>query len=85
MGVGERVTIEGTLEGSVGDIEMSKSTAMIVSVAGLALLLVSALADYIGLGAGAVDFGNKQITASIVGALIFIAGLVMASRSKGPA
>ena len=55
---------------------------MMVSAVGLIALLVSALADYVGVGAGEVDFGNKQIMGSVVGALLLVVGLVMGGRAK---
>ena len=63
---------------------MTRPTAMTVSAIGLIVLLASVLADYIGVGAGEVDFGHKQIIGTIVGALILVAGLVLTSRAKPP-
>ena len=61
---------------------MSKSKGMTVSAVGLAVLIISIAADYIGVGAGEVDYGNKQIMGTVLGALVFIGGGVLSGRAK---
>ncbi len=51
-------------------------------VVGLAALLISALADPIGIG-GQSGFGWKQVVGVIVGGIVAIVGLTQATR-KGP-
>jgi hypothetical protein len=56
-----------------------KTTSVIVLLVGLVILVLSLVADYIGLGEG-TGFGNKQIVGTIVGAGIFVVGLVMMQK-----
>ncbi len=53
-----------------------KLTSILMIVIGIALLIISLLADMIGLG-GAVGFGWKQIVGTVVGAAAVVAGLVV--------
>jgi hypothetical protein len=56
----------------------------VVTVAGLALLLLSALADPIGVGEGG-GFGWKQTTGVIVGAVVVVVGLALLYVRQGKA
>ena len=49
---------------------------ILMIVIGIALLIVSLLADTLGLG-GAAGFGWKQILGSVVGAVAVVAGLIV--------
>ena len=53
-----------------------KIIGILMIVIGIALLIISLLADTLGLG-GAVGFGWKQILGSVVGAAAVVAGLVL--------
>jgi hypothetical protein len=54
---------------------------LIVLVAGIALVVLSALADPIGIG-GKSGFGWKQGTGVGVGALVAIVGAVLVARAR---
>ena len=56
----------------------------IVVAVGAVLLLVSALAEPIGLGDGD-GFGSKQITGVIVGAVVMVVGLALMYVRRGEA
>ena len=53
-----------------------KIIGILMIVIGIALLIISLLADTFGLG-GAAGFGWKQILGSVVGAAAVVAGLVL--------
>jgi len=60
---------------------MSRRTVGLIGAAvGAALVLVSSTADLIGISSGgsAEMFGRRQIVGTVVGALILVAGLVVA-------
>jgi hypothetical protein len=57
----------------------------VVFVVGVLILLVSALADVLGLGASAAVFGYRQIVGSLVGAVIVVAGAALYWRAGGRA
>jgi len=54
---------------------MSGRTALILTAAGLLVGLASGLADVMGLGQH-VGFGPRQTTGVILGAVVFLVGLV---------
>ena len=54
----------------------------VVTAAGLAFLVVSALADPIGVGEGG-GFGWKQTTGVIVGAVVVVVGLALMYVRRG--
>lgn len=54
----------------------SKTTSTILLVAGLLLLVLSLIADMIGIG-GVPGFGYKQILGSVIGAIAATAGFFM--------
>jgi hypothetical protein len=54
----------------------TKVLGMIAVLVGVVLLLVSVLADYIGLG-GAPGFGTRQIIGALAGAIVALAGFVV--------
>jgi hypothetical protein len=56
----------------------------VVTAAGVALLVLSALADPIGLGEGG-GFGWKQTTGVIVGAVVVVVGLALMYVRRGEA
>ena len=55
-----------------------KASGIIVAVLGGALIIISALADVIGIGEG--DFGGRQIAGVVIGALGVIVGGLVALR-----
>lgn len=59
----------------------SKTVALLVTITGLLVALFFALADVIGVGNPA-RFGSKQMGGTMVGALIFIVGLVIYLRQR---
>ena len=69
------------LEGRRREIAMSRKTlGIIVAVVGVALLVISALADVIGIGGG--GFGFRQIAGVVVGALGAVLGGFAAFRDR---
>lgn len=59
-----------------------KVIAVILLVVGVALLLLSVLADVVGIGGVPTVFGYKQIAGSAVGAIIAIVGAVLYWRTS---
>ena len=59
----------------------NRSLAVGLVVVGVALLLVSAMADIVGLGATRLVFGYKQLAGSAVGAVLAIIGAVLYWRA----
>jgi hypothetical protein len=59
----------------------NKSLAVGLLVVGVAVLLVSALADVVGLGATRLVFGYKQLAGSAVGIIVAIVGAVLYWRA----
>ena len=60
-----------------------KKIGPIVIAIGVVIVLVSALADPIGIGSDGSGFGWKQVVGVIVGALVAIAGIAISMRSQG--
>jgi hypothetical protein len=57
-------------------MEMGGKTAgIVVLVVGIVILLLSLLADAMGIGGG--GFGPRQIAGTVVGAVVTIVGLVL--------
>ena len=59
----------------------SRVVGAVLLVAGVAILLISALADVVGLGASATVFGYWQILGSLAGAIVAVAGAVLYWRA----
>ena len=60
---------------------MSRKTfGIVVAVLGVALIIISALADVIGIGSG--GFGGRQIVGVVIGALGVIVGGLVAFRQS---
>lgn len=59
----------------------SKTVTLIVTIVGLLVALFFALADVIGVGNPA-RFGSSQIGGTVVGAVVFIVGLVIYLRQR---
>ncbi|MGH7452044.1 MAG: hypothetical protein ACRENG_11900 [bacterium] len=59
----------------------SKTVALIVTIVGLLVALFFAFADIMGVGNPA-RFGCRQIVGTVVGALVFIVGLVIYLRQR---
>ncbi len=53
-----------------------KTTGTIWLAVGIIILILSLVADSIGLGEGQ-GFGNKQIAGTIAGAIVFVVGLIL--------
>ena len=58
----------------------TRTIGIIVAVVGLLVLLVSALADVIGVGRFIGTFGPRQIAGTVAGALVLIVGVVLYLR-----
>jgi hypothetical protein len=61
---------------------MKRWMGIALIVVGILLALVAALADVIGLGQDVGAFGWRQLTGTIVGLVIFIAGLAITMMVK---
>jgi hypothetical protein len=59
----------------------SKIIATVLLVAGVVILLVSALADILGLGGSPYILGYKQMAGMAVGAIVAIVGAVLYWRA----
>lgn len=55
----------------------NKSLAAAIVAVGVVILLVSAMADIIGIGGNPLVFGNKQLAGSAVGGVLALAGAVL--------
>jgi hypothetical protein len=60
-----------------GNMTGNKSLAVGLIVVGIVVLLGSALADVIGVGAHPLVFGYKQLAGSAVGAVLAVIGVVL--------
>jgi len=60
-------------------MQTTRTIKRAVLIVGILLLAVSLLADAIGIGNDA-GFGSQQITGTIVGAILTIAGLVLKEK-----
>ncbi len=54
-----------------------KALSAAILAVGVVILLVSALADIIGLGGSPLVFGYKQLTGAAVGAVLAVGGAVL--------
>lgn len=59
----------------------SKIIAIVLLVVGIAILLVSALGDIVGLGSAPNVFGYKQVAGAAVGGIVAIVGAVLYWRA----
>jgi uncharacterized membrane protein len=58
---------------------LRRNIGWLVTLAGVVIVLIGALADQIGLGGdGPNEFGSKQVAAVVVGIVILAAGVVVA-------
>jgi hypothetical protein len=57
-----------------------KTVGIVLLVVGVVILVLSLAADPLGIGAGNVVFGPRQIVGTIVGAVLAVAGLVLRLR-----
>jgi len=57
-----------------------KTLGLIAAVLGIIVLLVSLLANQLGLGSP--GFGFKQIIGTVLGAVVTVLGIVLATRQK---
>jgi hypothetical protein len=67
----------------VGEVTMTgnKGWGMAILVVGLVVLLGSALADILGLGASPLVFGYRQLAGAAVGLVLVIVGAVLYWRA----
>jgi hypothetical protein len=67
----------------VGEVDMrgNKGWAMAILVVGLVVLLGSALADILGLGASPLVFGYRQLAGAAVGLVLAVVGAVLYWRA----
>jgi hypothetical protein len=66
------------------DSRTRRIVGWVIVVLGVAVAVVGGLADQIGLGGeGPDDFGGKQVAAVVVGAVLVVAGLVVALWRPG--
>jgi hypothetical protein len=63
-------------------VSKNKSLATAVLVIGLLVLLASALADIVGVGATPLVFGYKQLAGSAAGAILVIIGALLYWRAS---
>jgi len=57
-----------------------KTATITLIVAGIVILLASLLADPIGIGGSASNFGRFQIAGTVAGAIVTLLGLILARR-----
>ena len=57
-----------------------KTLGVILLVVGVVILILSLAADPLGIGAGNVVFGPRQIAGTIVGAVLAVVGLILRLR-----
>jgi len=60
----------------------TKTIGIALIVMGALVLVISLLADYIGLGSGPVGIGWRQLTGAGVGLVVAIVGVVLTLRKK---
>ena len=60
-----------------------KIIGTIILIVGIVLLIISAMADIIGIG-GNPTFGYLQITGVVAGAIVAIAGFVLLLKKQNP-
>ena len=65
--------------GKVTQMRSKKTTGIVLLVAGIVVLVLSLIADAIGIG-GSAGFGPYQIVGIIVGAIATVTGLVLALK-----
>jgi len=58
-----------------------KTASIIILLGGLGLLVVSLLADVLGIGDSA-DFGQQQVLGTVGGAIVVVIGLFLMLRKK---
>lgn len=58
----------------------NRTLGFIISVIGVVVLIVFALADVFGIGQSPNQIGYRQIIGAIAGALIFIVGIYLSRR-----
>ena len=61
-----------------------RSLGVVVTVVGLLVLVIAAFADPLGIGGADDTFGWKQIVGVVVGAVIAVAGIVLAVSGGKP-
>ena len=54
-----------------------KVLSLVLLVVGIIILVVSLIADFIGIGRAPAGFGFKQILGTIIGAIVIIIGIVL--------
>jgi nitrate reductase gamma subunit len=64
---------------------MDRRVLILIVVAGIAIALVSAFANEIGIGSQTDEFGWKQTVGLVVGVLLALGGVAMLMRRPPPA
>ena len=57
-----------------------KTAGIILLVVGIAVAIVSLLADALGIGSNLAAFGPQQIAGTVVGAIVAVVGLFLTLR-----
>ena len=57
-----------------------KTAGIILLVVGIAVVIVSLLADALGIGSNPAAFGPQQIAGTVVGAIVAVVGLFLTLR-----
>ncbi len=60
----------------------NRTVGIVMLLFGIVIVGVSAAADPLGLGAGNVVFGPRQIVGVAIGALVIIVGLILLLKKK---
>lgn len=63
-------------------MNVKSTVSKILLVAGIALLVLFVVADWIGIGENPEEFGPIQITGIVVGIILAVAGWVLLLRSR---
>jgi hypothetical protein len=69
--------LESGSESGEVSMEKKKGLAAAIAAVGVVILLVSALADIIGIGGNPLVFGYRQLVGAAVGGMLAVAGAVL--------
>ena len=61
-------------------MERKKIAGIVLFVTGAIILVLSLIADLIGIGVNPIVFGYRQIIGTIVGVIVIVAGLILILR-----
>lgn len=65
---------------NVRQMEDKRKATITLIVAGIIILLVSLLADPVGIGSSSSTFGSLQMAGTVAGAIVTLLGLMLARR-----